>query len=126
MAWQARRWRIAWLVARLSAGAALGVAPGVLYAGLVGLVHRAVYGHWDRVPAFATACVLAGALIGLLLGIASALGTDAAPVRAPAARTARRARRSISPRIFQRRIRRPEATRRWERPAHRARFGRGW
>jgi hypothetical protein len=86
MGWQARR-RVSRLVACLSAGVALGVAPGALYAGLVGTVHLAVYRHWDRVPTFAVGCVLAGAAVGLLGGVLSALWGDAAPASAPDAPT---------------------------------------
>lgn len=68
---------------RMSAASVLGAAPGAIYAALVATVHLAVYGRWDRVPAFAVGCVMAGALLGLLVGIKWALSRQAAPGRSP-------------------------------------------
>jgi hypothetical protein len=56
---------------RLVVGAALGAGPGALYAGLVAGVHWAVYGRWDRVPAFAVGCLAVGALVGLSAALAA-------------------------------------------------------
>ena len=75
-------------VGRLSAGVALGVVPGALYAALVGAVHLGVYGRWDRIGAFAVGCVLVGAVFGLLGGIVWALSGAAARERRPVRSTA--------------------------------------
>jgi hypothetical protein len=85
--WHARRGSFTWALARLSAGVALGAAPGALYAGLVAAVRLAVYGNWDPSPTFSMASVLIGAVVGLAGGIVSALSEDAEAVELPAARS---------------------------------------
>jgi hypothetical protein len=83
----------------MSVGVVLGVAPGAVYAGLVGAVHRGVSGRWDRVSTFAVGCVVAGALFGLLGGIGWALSGEVAPgSRPPADRPHLPGRQAITPR----------------------------
>jgi hypothetical protein len=86
MHWQDRNQGLVRIVARLSAGMALGLVPAVLYGGLVAAVHLAVSGRWDRAPTFALGCAIAGALLGLLGGVAWALAGNPAPVSRPAAK----------------------------------------
>jgi hypothetical protein len=86
MHWQDRNKGLVRIVVRLSAGMALGLVPAALYGRLVAAVHLAVYGRWDRAPAFALGCVIAGALLGLLGGVAWALSGNPAPVSRPAAK----------------------------------------
>jgi CheY-like chemotaxis protein len=68
---------------RTAAGLALGAVPGTLYGALVGMVHLGVSGRWDRAPAFAVGCTLAGALFGLLGGVGWALSGEPAPAGSP-------------------------------------------
>ena len=50
-------------------GLTLGALLGAAYAALVAIVHLAVRGRWDRVPAFAAACVVVGAAVGLAIAL---------------------------------------------------------
>jgi hypothetical protein len=68
---------------RMSAGVAVGVIPGTLYAGLIGMVNFVVDGPWDQIPAFPVGGVLVGSLFGLLGGVAWALSGAAAPDSGP-------------------------------------------
>jgi hypothetical protein len=54
-------------------GLAFGALPGAAYAALVGVVHLALYGRWDRVPAFAAGCVAVTAAVGLTIGACLAI-----------------------------------------------------
>jgi hypothetical protein len=54
-------------------GLTLGALPGAAYAALVAIVHLAVRGRWDRVPAFAAACVVVGAAVGLAIALGAVL-----------------------------------------------------
>lgn len=84
------------ILTALLTGAGLGALPAAFYAGLVGGVHLAVYGRWDRVPNFALGCVLGGTLLGLVVSVARLLlrwGRPALPgdtFAPPAARLPRR------------------------------------
>jgi hypothetical protein len=89
-------------VVRASIGLLLGAVPGALYAALVGVVHLGVSSRWDRAPAFAVGCTLAGALFGLLGGALWDLSGEPAPGRSPPPTGHPRARRPVG-----RRPRRP-------------------
>jgi hypothetical protein len=72
------------VLVRAALGVALGAAPAGLLGAVVGVVHRCVWGRWDRSAAFAVVCVLGGAALGLLGGIASALSAEAVSSSPPA------------------------------------------
>jgi hypothetical protein len=86
MFWPDRQKGLGRIVIRLSAGTMLGLVPAGLYGGLAAAIHFAAAGRWDRSPAFALGCLIAGALLGLLGGGVWALsGQGPAPVRRRAA-----------------------------------------
>jgi hypothetical protein len=63
----------------LLAGMAVGVVPAMLYATLIGGLHRLLHGRWDRVPIFVAVCLPVGALIGLLGGAAWLRWSESTP-----------------------------------------------